>query len=404
MSPKALVIGSGVAGPAMGLFLRRIGWEAEIYEAGAEPDDYAGAFLNVATNGLAVLDTLDVRDRLLTDAFHCPKMIMWSGRGKQLGVVPNGPAGDPARGSAVVQRGWLHRVLREEARAREVPIHFGKRLTTITQLEGGVRATFEDGTTAEGEILIGADGIGSPTRRYLDPDSPAPAYAGIVAVGGYARTPAAPPLADTQHMIFGRRSFFGHLTRADGTVYWFANITRPEPARGELRATTTDQWLELLSGLHRDDPSPVPEILAANTDEVRGYPVHDLHHVTRWHRGSVVALGDAVHATSPSAGQGTSLALEDTIVLARALRDEATLDGAFAAFQRIRQPRVEAVVGYAQEITKRKTISRNPIAVRMRDAMLPIFLCRAATDTRLNWLYDHHIPWTSEPELHRTSG
>ena len=137
----------------------------------------------------------------------------------------------------------------------------------------------------------------------------------------------------------------------------------------------------------------MPEILAGNTGEVRGYPVYDLLHVPRWSRDRVVAVGDAVHATSPSAGQGASLALEDTIVLAQCLRDLPTPERAFTTYQQIRQPRVERVVGYAQQITKHKTISTNPLAMAIRDLVLPIFLRKAANDTRLHWLYNHHIPW-----------
>ena len=103
--PRALVIGNGVAGPAVAMFLASDGWEVEIFEAAAKPDDYTGAFLNVATNGLTVLDALAFRKRLLSDAHPAPHMIMWSSTGKQLGSVPNGPAGDHARGSAIVRRG-----------------------------------------------------------------------------------------------------------------------------------------------------------------------------------------------------------------------------------------------------------------------------------------------------------
>lgn len=394
MPRTALIIGCGVAGPATALFLRRIGWRPTLYEAAPQPDDYAGAFFNVATNGLAVLDDLGLRDRLLADAHHCPHLVMWSGRGKRLGRVPNGPAGQPDRGGAVVRRGWLHQVLRDEARRRDVPIHFGARLTQITALAGGaVRATFADGAHVEADILVGCDGIGSPTRRFIDPGAPAPAYAGLIGVGGFARSAAVAPTPDTQHFVFGRRSFFGYLVRADGEIYWFANVTRPEPAPGVLRATSTDQWLTELTGLHADDPDPVPAILAANTGEVRGYPVYDLHHVPSWSRGGVVAVGDAVHATSPSAGQGASLALEDAMVLAMCLRDLPEPGAAFAAYQRVRRPRTEQVVAYARQITKRKTISRNPIAVLARDALLPFFLRKVENDTATAWLYGSSISW-----------
>ena len=101
MSRTALIVGCGVAGPAVALFLRRAGWEPLIFEAAAHPDDYAGLFLNVATNGLHVLASLGLREALLADAHRCPNMVMWSGRGKRLGQVPNGPAGQPQRGSVV---------------------------------------------------------------------------------------------------------------------------------------------------------------------------------------------------------------------------------------------------------------------------------------------------------------
>ncbi len=392
MPRTALIIGCGVAGPAVALFLRRAGWEPSIYEAAPRPDDYAGAFLNVATNGLAVLDALDLRTPLQSDAHHCPRMVIWSGRGKRLGEVPNGPAGEPERGSSVVRRGRLHQVLREEAQRHDIPITFSARLREITQLDGGVRATFEDGRTAEADILIGCDGIGSPTRTFIDPDAPAPAYSGLVGLGGFSRSPVLEPTIDTQHFVFGRRSFFGYLVRRDGEIFWFANVTRPEPEPGTLRATSADVWQRELTALHSDDPSPVPEIIAGATGPIGAYPIHDLQQVPRWSRGPVVAVGDAVHATSPSAGQGASQALEDAIVLARCLRDLPDHAGAFAAYQRIRQPRAEKVVAYGRRISNRK-LARNPIAVMARDALLPVFLRKAATDTTTRWLYDVDAEW-----------
>jgi 2-polyprenyl-6-methoxyphenol hydroxylase-like FAD-dependent oxidoreductase len=395
MSHRALIVGCGVAGPAIGLFLRRAGWKPVIYEAAAQPDDYHGLFLNLATNGLEVLQSLGLRDGLLAGAHRCPDMVMWSGRGKRLGQVPNGPAGQPDRGSIVVRRAGLHRALREEALRQKIPIEFGARLETVADAERAVEARFADGRRAEGDLLIGADGINSPTRGAIDPCAPRPGYTGLVGLGGYARVEGLQPTPDTQHFVFGRRSFFGYLVRDDGDVYWFANVTHPEPARGSARATTSEQWLELLRELHADDPVPVPEILAGNRSELRAYPIYDLVHVPSWSRGRIVAAGDAVHGTSPSVGQGASLALEDAIVLAKCLRDLPGHRDAFAAYQRLRQPRAERMVGYAQQINKRKRISTNPLAVRMRDAVVPLFLRKAASDTTNRWIYDYRIDWNT---------
>ena len=389
--PRALVIGGGVAGPATAMFLAADGWDVEIFEAAAKPDDYAGAFLNVATNGLTVLDALGLRERLLSDAHPAPHMIMWSSTGKQLGSVPNGPAGDPARGSAVVRRGWLHRVLREGAENRGIPIRFGARLTDITAEPDVVHATFADGHKASADILIGCDGIGSPTRTHIDAHAPNPRYSGLVGLGGFARVAGLSPTPATQHFVFGRRSFFGYLVRADGTVYWFANITAPEPSRGSLRDVPAAEWLDRLRDLHQDDPYPVPQIIDGHDGDLGAYPIYDLSGVPRWSRGRVVALGDAVHATSPSAGQGASLALEDAQALAICLHEEADHEAAFARYQAVRQPRADKVVDYARKINSQKRVSKSRVAVAIRDAMLPLFLKRAANDRSNDWLYNYRV-------------
>ena len=391
--PRALVIGAGVAGPAVAMFLQRAGWQVEIYEADAAPDPFDGLFLNVATNGLAVLAELGIRDRLLTDGHRASRMVMRSGTGHELGAVPNGPAGDPERGSVIVRRGWLHQVIREQALAAGVPFTFGARLVSIDESATGVRATFADGRVAEGDILIGADGIGSPTRRWIDPAAPQPRYSGLVGTGGYARVEGLTPTPDTQYFVFGARSFFGYLVRADGTVYWFANMTAPQPERGSLRDVPSAEWLAKLRDLHSDDPSPVPQILDGVTGEVGAYPIFDLVGVPHWSRGRVVAIGDAVHATSPSAGQGASLALEDAITLAKCLRDLPDRAAAFAEYQRERQPRADAVVTYARRIDSQKRVTKSRVGIAIRDWMMPKFLKGAADDTRNDWLYNHAIAW-----------
>ena len=394
--PTALVIGAGVAGPAVAMFLVRAGWRAELFEARPAPDAYAGSFLNVATNGLAVLETLGLRDALVADGHRAGRMVMLSGTGRELGVVPNGPAGELERGGVIVRRSHLHEVLRAGADAAGIPIAHGARLTGIRETADAVTASFADGRTARGDVLIAADGIRSIARTWIDPAAPEPRYSGLVGLGGFALVDGLSSTPETQFMVFGRRAFFGYLVRDDGTAYWFANLTKPEPERGSLADVPAETWLAELRQLHADDPHPVPAILDHTIGDVVGYPIHDLTHVPHWHRGRVVALGDAVHATSPSAGQGASLALEDAVTLARALRGARGHEAAFAEYQRVRQPRAEQIVRYARAINRQKRVTKSRLGVALRDAMLPVFLRNAMDDHRNDDLYNHRIDWDEQ--------
>ena len=393
---RALVVGSGVAGPAVALFLRRIGWDVQVVEATDASQAAAGAFLNIATNGQAVLAELGLREAVMSQAHPCPRMVMWSGLGKRLGEVPNGPAGDPARGSAVVARAWLHRVLRDAVSQAGIPLTSGVPIVQVNQTGDGLVAVAGDGQVFSGDVVVGADGVGSVLRRFIDPEAPSPAYTGMVGLGGFAHPAGLAPTPGVQHFVFGRRSFFGYLVREDRTALWFGNLTHPDPDRDALRAVHAAAWLERLRQLHSDDLEPVPTILAAADDTVGAYPIHDLAQVPHWHRGRAVCIGDAVHATDPSAGQGASLALEDAQVLAQCLRDISPIESALATFHRLRHRRAEAVVAYARTIGRRKQVSSSRLAMGLRDLMLPLFLRRAASDTTQNWLYDYQVDWATQ--------
>lgn len=389
--PKALVVGGGVAGPAVAQLLTQVGWEAPVFEARPAPDPYEGLFLNVAVNGQRVLETLGVRERLLRDAHPAPRMVMWSGRGKELGVVPNGPAGRPAEGGVIVRRGWLHQTIRDGAEAAGVTIHHGRRLVRVEERAGEVAAYFDDGSVEEGDILIGADGVGSVVRQHVTPDL-VPEFTGLLGTGGFAQVPGLEPTPGVQHFVFGARSFFGYLVRDDGSAYWFANLTADRPPPPDT-PVAGDALLARLRDLHRDDPAPVPQLLAHANGPVSGYPIFRLPTVPTWARGRVVAMGDAVHATSPSAGQGASLALEDAVVLATHLRAGGGHKEAFAAYEAARRERAERIVAYAAAIDKQKRVTKGRIGIAFRDAMLPMFLRKAAGDTRHDWIYDFQMPW-----------
>jgi 2-polyprenyl-6-methoxyphenol hydroxylase-like FAD-dependent oxidoreductase len=387
-----LIIGGGIGGPVVAMALQRAGLEAVVYEARAQPADDEGAFLNTASNALAALATLGIDPRLLHEGFPTPRMVMLSGSGKRLGEVANGVQPPDGPVSVTIKRGLLHRALRDEAVRRGVRIETGKRLVNATERDEGVLARFDDGSTAEGRLLIGADGLHSTVRRLVDSHAPAPRYTGQLSLGGIVPNSGVEPTPDAYQMIFGRRAFFGYSVKPDGEAYWFANLACPvEPTRESLAATSSDEWKRQLLELFDGDAGPARTLISATDRQLAVYPIHDLPTVPNWHRGRLLLTGDAAHATSPSSGQGAAMAIEDALVLGKCLRDHSEHALAFAAYEQLRRPRVERVVRASARVGNTKVAG--PVGRFFRDLMMPAALKLFAGSTAQTWLYQPRLTW-----------
>jgi 2-polyprenyl-6-methoxyphenol hydroxylase-like FAD-dependent oxidoreductase len=390
----ALVIGGGVAGPVMAMALHKAGISATVHEARTDPDEDLGSFLTLQVNGIAALRAVDAGSALAGIGLATRSMRFRSGTGKVLGSVSTGEPLPDGTVGITVTRADLHRVLREEAQRRGITVTYGKRLVEVQESADRVTAVFADGSTASADILVGADGIRSRVRTVIDPDAPPARYVPVLNVGGYVRVPDNDVPPGEYEMIFGKRAFFGHAVAPDGTTWWFANPPRrTEPAPGELAAITTEEWRAQLLDLFADDRGPAARIVAATPGELRCWATYDMPPVPHWHRDRLVLIGDAAHATSPSSGQGASMAIEDAVELARCLRDHADPRAAFAAYVGLRRERVERVVAAGARSSNQK--AAGPIGRILRDLVLPIILRRAAgSGTRsMAWLHRYEIDW-----------
>jgi 2-polyprenyl-6-methoxyphenol hydroxylase-like FAD-dependent oxidoreductase len=328
---------------------------------------------------------------VLAAGFPTPTNVLLSGGGRRLGVVSNGGRLADGTVSHTIRRARLYRALHDEASARGIRTEHGKRLVGAeVHAGGGVTAVFEDGTRDTGDLLVGADGVHSVTRRLLDPAAPAGRYVGLVNFGGYTPQAATGEPGGWQ-MIFGRRAFFGWVVDPAGGTVWFANVPRPPVSPAERAATTLQQWQRRLLELVAPDHGPASSLIAAGRLEFAGDNTYDLPRVPTWQRGPMVLIGDAAHAPAPTSGQGASLAAEDAVVLAKCLRDQPDLPQALAVYQRLRRPRVERIVAQAARTSSTKT--PGPVGRLLRDLTLPVVFRLLVTDKSLAWRYDHHIDW-----------
>jgi 2-polyprenyl-6-methoxyphenol hydroxylase-like FAD-dependent oxidoreductase len=388
---KVLIAGGGIAGPVTAMALQRAGIDAEVFEA-YRPGGDAGSYLTVATNGLDALRAVGADKLVLAAGFPTSANVLLNAGGRRLGTVSNGGRLADGTVSHTIKRPRLYDAMHEELAVRGIPIQYGKRLVGAEPAAGGgVVASFEDGTRASGDLLVGADGVHSPTRRLIDPAAPGGRYVGLVNFGGYTPDSAGTAEPGVWHMIFGRRAFFGYVVDPDGGTVWFANVPRPAVTPAERAATTDEQWQRQLLGLFAGDAGPARDLIAGGRLELAGDSTHDLPSVPVWHRGPMVIVGDAAHAPSPTSGQGASMAAEDAVVLAMCLRDLPDIPEALAAYEGLRRKRVERIVAQGARTGSAKT--PGPVGRVLRDLALPLVFKLLVTDRSMAWIYDYHIDW-----------
>jgi 2-polyprenyl-6-methoxyphenol hydroxylase-like FAD-dependent oxidoreductase len=230
-------------------------------------------------------------------------------------------------------------------------------------------------------------------RALIDPAAPGPKVVPLLNFGAAADI-AIPAQADAAYFVFGRGGFLGYWAQPDRRTAWFANLPSDTPLTlAQARATAAAEWLGLLRRSYADD-LPARDLLAHTNAEqlvVLG-SVEIMPPVPRWHRGRMVLVGDAVHAPSPSSGQGASLAAESAVQLARCLRDLPDVPTAFAAYERLRRSRVEQVAARATRTNNSKALG--PAAITMMRLMMPIAMRTFLTPEKMvGFEQRHRIDW-----------
>ncbi|OEU89355.1 monooxygenase [Streptomyces abyssalis] len=355
---RILIIGGGIAGTAAALALDKAGAQVSVHEAHPDSGADIGAFLTLASNGMLALAQFGAAEAVARAGFELTAMRLTGDTGSVVSTVPLGETGDPLRRFRCLRRAELCAVLREEAVRRGIDVRHGQRFVTATEDEAGVTAGFADGSTARGDLLLGADGIHSVVRPLTDPEATRPRYAGQRVFYGYT-TEATPPNEPGRiEMLRGSTAAMGYAVSPGGETFWFARVSAEELSDAEIAETTPARWRERLLPLLRPDATPAADIVAATDGRLMVTNARDLSTVTRWRTERMLLIGDAAHAASPATGQGASMALEDAVVLAKSLRDAPDTRSALERYERLRRPRVERNIVDSARLTPRRAPSR----------------------------------------------
>ena len=334
------VIGAGMGGLATAAALRRAGIGVTVYEQ-ARRFARIGAGIQIGCNAMKVLRALGLEPTLRTAAFY-PRS--WNNRNHDSGEIRFdmifGESAEARYGAPylLAHRGDLH-----EALASAVPesdLRLDHQLTSLEQrTDGSVRLGFANGTTAEADAVVGADGVHSFVReRMFGKDRPN--YTGRIAyrtvfptalLEGYAIDDCAKWWGPDRHIVI-------YFVKPDRSEVYFVT-SQPEPEYRTESWSAIGDMNDLRAAFTAFHPQ-VRHVLAA-CPGANKWALLERDPLPRWSEGNVTLLGDACHPMTPYMAQGAAMAIEDAAVLARCLAnvDRAGVADAFRRFEATRKPR-----------------------------------------------------------------
>lgn len=315
------IIGSGIGGLTTAIALQEHGHKVSVFEQALQ-FGRVGADINLTPNAVRALDGLGIGDALRATAARPTYRISrdWD-TGEETSRLEMSQAAERQYGAPqlTLHRADLLTALKDSV--SDDVIHFGHKLSSMEQRDDKIHLEFEHDTTAEVDVLIGADGIHSAVRHEIfGPENPS--FTGVVAYRAVVpadRLEGVPnldeftkwwgPNTDTQIVTFP-------LNRGKD-IFIFATIPQESWTEESWTApASVEEFREMYADFH-----PEARALLDSCDEVMKSALYVRDPLPAWSKGSVTLLGDACHPMMPFMAQGAGQAIEDGVVLARHLND-----------------------------------------------------------------------------------
>jgi 2-polyprenyl-6-methoxyphenol hydroxylase-like FAD-dependent oxidoreductase len=363
LARTALIVGAGIGGLSAAIALRQAGWRVRVFERATSAREL-GFGLALAPNAVQALRSLGVADVVLSRGFPATsgELRRMDGTLLKRAQLPPNALGGPF---TVALRPALHGALLDAVGGDTLAL--GHEATGFTIAGSRVTLHGANAPDAEGDLLVGADGIGSVIRRALHPSEPPPRPCGIVAVRGAVHGAVAHlnGLSAVYYLGPGVESVF---VRASETgIYWFLSMAR-ELVPADLTAPSA---IVAHMAPRFDDTF---RAVTAATDDMRVDALVDRDPLPFWGRGVVTLLGDAAHPVLPHTGQGAAQAMVDAVALGRALPADADLEPALRAHEDERRRKTAALLTRGRRVARTMRMT-SPVGCALRELvirMMPI--------------------------------
>jgi FAD-dependent urate hydroxylase len=330
---RVLVVGAGVGGISVARGLLRDGHDVTVFEQRPDTRPGGGA-VTIWSNGSTVLEQLGVDMDGAGQLLSTVRIATSTGR--PLVNIDVTAIVDRLGGSVrmVPRRVLLDRLLEGFPAER---IRCNSRVVRVSSAPDGVGIEFEDGSSAQGDLLIGADGVHSMVRDIAGAPPAKPtgwcSWQGMITLPHISEK-------DVAIQVIGERGNLGLWPAGGSDVQWWFDLPwSPDFVR-------PDRPIDVIRSNFSGWSDSVDQVLATLTDDdLAASPFPHLRHPIRRsaRHGAVTLLGDAAHTMPPILAQGTNQALLDTMVLCKALSDVRDPATALRRYEKTRRPRLTAV-------------------------------------------------------------
>jgi 2-polyprenyl-6-methoxyphenol hydroxylase-like FAD-dependent oxidoreductase len=342
-TPKVLISGASIAGPALAYWLHRYGFAVTVVEKASAPRG-GGYPIDVRGTAIEVARRMGILPRLRDAHVDSQRMTFLDPDGGEIAAVaPHALAGSVAGRDLEVPRGDLTAILYDAVRD-DVEFRFDDSIDTLEQSDHGVDVTFRGGGRRTFDAVVGADGMHSHTRTLLfGLEAPFHRYLGYC----FAVFTMPNTFGLSRELVMwngaGRAAALYATGGKDDEVHAFLNLHRPDPPLDAFRGTEPDLFAGAFDGAFAGAGWKVPEIIDAmrDADDLFCDTVGQIR-MPAWSSGRVGLVGDAAYAPSFLTGQGSSLALVGAYMLAHALATDRDPAAAFATYEHGMRPFVTA--------------------------------------------------------------
>jgi salicylate hydroxylase len=349
MSPlRVLIIGGGIGGSAAALAMLRAGHKVSVFEQ-VKAKSEVGAGIQISPNASRLLHRYGLSARL--DEIAVRPQAVEARRWNDGNLLASEPLGETVAAAFGAPHYHVHRADLLKVITDAIPqgsLHEGKRCIDIVDNGNCVLAKFDDGSSAEGDVLVGADGIHSYVRKHLFGEE-APRFSGNIAFRGLV------PRERIRHLDLklnttnwlGPGGHFIHYFVSSGNYLNFVAVSEQSEWRGE----SWNDRAELAEAINRYAGwnFQIHEILQAS-ERIFKWALFDRAPLQNWTKGRVTLLGDACHPMLPYMAQGAAQAIEDGATLARCLAEETVhIEVALRRYETIRLPRTSRVQAMARK-------------------------------------------------------